>query len=99
MMDYRKAAALCALAVTALGGGAAHAAPAEHPGHAAGPYTTTLPELPAVPEEARAAENLAVPEEAPPGESREVDRNLVKPPPGGVLAPVTDAADRIIPGN
>ncbi|MFE5858054.1 hypothetical protein ACFQ61_33170 [Streptomyces sp. NPDC056500] len=27
----------------------------------------------------------------------EVDRNLIKPPPGGVLAPVTDAAAKLLP--
>ncbi|MGW6460798.1 hypothetical protein ACWF94_33550 [Streptomyces sp. NPDC055078] len=29
----------------------------------------------------------------------EVDRNLVKPPPGGVLAPVTDVAGKLLPGR
>ncbi|MFI6287030.1 hypothetical protein ACIBCM_20160 [Streptomyces sp. NPDC051018] len=29
----------------------------------------------------------------------EIDRNLVKPPPGGMLAPLTDAAGRILPAG
>ncbi|MFH8614091.1 hypothetical protein ACH4E8_03315 [Streptomyces sp. NPDC017979] len=28
----------------------------------------------------------------------EVDRNMLKPPPGGVLAPVTDLAGGLLPG-
>ncbi|WP_405572362.1 hypothetical protein OG317_23780 [Streptomyces sp. NBC_01167] len=31
------------------------------------------------------------------GASNEIDRNLIKPPPGGVLAPVADAAGKILP--
>ncbi|MEU5398624.1 hypothetical protein ABZ348_04915 [Streptomyces sp. NPDC005963] len=29
--------------------------------------------------------------------SGEIDRNLIKPPPGGVLAPVADAAAKLLP--
>ncbi|MER5767674.1 hypothetical protein [Streptomyces sp. NPDC001985] len=29
----------------------------------------------------------------------EVDRNLLKPPPGGALAPVTDIVGKIVPGG
>lgn len=35
--------------------------------------------------------------QAAPRSSGEVDRNLLKPPPGGVLAPVKDVASKLLP--
>ncbi|MCM2389193.1 hypothetical protein [Streptomyces albipurpureus] len=34
---------------------------------------------------------------ATPQSTGEVDRNLLKPPPGGVLAPVKDVASKLLP--
>jgi hypothetical protein len=90
MKNYREAVAVCAVVLASLGGWtAAHAAGARHPGaHGANGANSTY----GVDGSHGASGSYGTG-----SPTREVDRNLVKPPPGGVLAPVADAASRILP--